>query len=69
MHPDEISQNTSTCNILSIYLEYGSDDKVTHFRNSLASIGVAVIDSLTCKNKVCEFYSKFNDPSLCAKIK
>jgi DNA mismatch repair protein MutS len=64
MNADIIAQDVVTCNIMAVYIEY-SAAKINIGTSSTVSIGVAVVDSLTCKNKVCEFYSKSVDPLIC----
>jgi DNA mismatch repair protein MutS len=66
-HIDFIPQDVSNSYIVSVYIEYKDiKDIPIKFQPSLcnASVGVALLDALSGKSKVCEFYSKKSDPSV-----
>lgn len=58
-HIDFIPQNVINSYIMSVYIVY--KDNYDNPPLSNASVGVAVLDALSGKNKVCEFYSKKSD--------
>jgi DNA mismatch repair protein MutS len=61
MQMDNITLTRPTSNIACIYMEYqqGMQNK---YENFLVTTGAAVVDIITGQNRVCEFYSKIEDP-------
>lgn len=61
MEIDCITPTSTTSNVVSLYIEYqnGNSNKFDNFN---ITTGVSVFDILTGTNRVCEFYSKLNDP-------
>lgn len=61
---DYIPQTKISSNIVTIYIEYHNPTKrkkYVDFSNFVITTGIALIDIITGKNYVCEFYSKEED--------
>jgi DNA mismatch repair protein MutS len=61
-HIDFIPQNVINSYIMSVYIEYKQSNNEPPL--SSASVGVAVLDALSGKSKICEYYSKKVNPSI-----
>jgi DNA mismatch repair protein MutS len=62
-HADCIPHNVVNCYVMLVYIEY-NDELSLATETASASVGVAVLDTLSGKSKACEFYSKSSDPTI-----
>jgi DNA mismatch repair protein MutS len=60
-HLEGVSVVRSTSNILTVYIEH-LQPNTKKCEHHITAIGVSVVDIITGQNRVCEFYSKRDDP-------